>query len=337
MAVTRKGDIVSFANPAGGCFFLDSDNLCRIEKEHGKKLKPGVCVLFPFNVFTRIGNTVVVSPHFMCPLRLQVPARPGEVQGTHSSIKAAIRESELLSNEATLDRTSGVLLPPSLDATSVIKREERFRDTCSRALGLETFRNTLRSQSEEHGTQDDFLPRAAGVMGLDGLSRSSARDYIDDLLLALAPPLRLSLLTLRSEAMLRALALAELILRQTTSLSPAPPTLQGAYQILTAVGGAIRLLARGNEPVERHRLSRLKSPQFGDPELTFAAFGFYRGLESGTGVLGLLERLIPRAMTLTDRSVLLNQLGSQIDGTPTKQRQRRHTASAEDLTTERSG
>src|SRR5262249_22632083 len=127
MAVNRSGDILSFANPAGGCFFLDSDNLCRIEKEHGKNLKPGVCVLFPFNVFTRIGETVAVSPHFMCPLRLQVPARPGEVKGTHASIEPDIRESELLSNESTSDRTSGVLLHPSLDATSVIKREERFR------------------------------------------------------------------------------------------------------------------------------------------------------------------------------------------------------------------
>jgi hypothetical protein len=322
MAVTRSGDILSFANPAGGCFFLDSDNLCRIEKEHGKNLKPGVCVLFPFNVFTRIGETVAVSPHFMCPLRLQVPARPREVKGTHASIEADVRESELLSNESTPDRKSGALLHPSLDAMSVIKREERFRDACSGALGLETFRDTLRSQSEDHNALDDFLPRAAGVMGLDGFSRPSARDSIDDLLLALASPLRLSLLTLSSEAMLRALALAELILRQTTSLSSAAPTLQGAYQTLTAVGGAIRLLARANEPLEGRAVSKLKSPHFGDPELTFTAFSFYRGLESGNAVLGLLERVIPPSLTLTDRSVFLNQLGSQIDGSRPKRRQK---------------
>jgi Fe-S-cluster containining protein len=65
MAVARHGNILSFATPTGRCHFLEPDNLCRIEKEHGKQQKPGVCMLFPFNVFTRIGKTIAISPHFI--------------------------------------------------------------------------------------------------------------------------------------------------------------------------------------------------------------------------------------------------------------------------------
>lgn len=67
--VSRQGSMLAFGTPAGRCFFLDEDNLCRIEKDHGKDLKPGVCSLFPFNAFRRIGKVVAVSPHFMCPIR----------------------------------------------------------------------------------------------------------------------------------------------------------------------------------------------------------------------------------------------------------------------------
>jgi Fe-S-cluster containining protein len=45
----RRADIVSFANVDVGCQLLDGDKLCRIEKEHGYDLKPGVCRTFLFN------------------------------------------------------------------------------------------------------------------------------------------------------------------------------------------------------------------------------------------------------------------------------------------------
>jgi hypothetical protein len=80
--VLRQGSILAFGTPAGRCFFLDEDNLCRVEKEHGKDLKPSACSLFPFNEFNRIGNVIAIRPQFMCPIRLQVPALPGCVEGT---------------------------------------------------------------------------------------------------------------------------------------------------------------------------------------------------------------------------------------------------------------
>ena len=79
MALSRNGDQITFATTAGGCIMLDTDNFCRIEKELGKDKKPNICNLFPFNSFTQVGKTIVVLPHFLCPLRASVagPARTG--------------------------------------------------------------------------------------------------------------------------------------------------------------------------------------------------------------------------------------------------------------------
>src|SRR5436190_18591512 len=95
MVIMRESSVVTCSTPAGRCFFLRNDNLCQIEVENGKKFKPGVCLLFPFNDFYRIGKTVVVAPHFLCPLRLKLPAEPGRVEGTHAKVDAMVRETEL--------------------------------------------------------------------------------------------------------------------------------------------------------------------------------------------------------------------------------------------------
>src|SRR5205814_7409491 len=55
MAYSRNGDQINFATTASGCVMLDTDNLCRIEKELGKSAKPNICNLFPFNLFAKIG------------------------------------------------------------------------------------------------------------------------------------------------------------------------------------------------------------------------------------------------------------------------------------------
>ena len=180
MAVQRRGDILTFATPAGRCHFLDGGNLCRIEKEHGKALKPGVCTLFPFNVFTRIGKAVAVSPHFMCPLRLQVPARPGQVEGTHAVLETAVRESALL-DSAYLDvHTPPVRLHPSENAESVLTRESNFRDLCSVSLGQRSFtefmleyqlakflRLDLRTAPQSSGVANRLTQRRVERAGID--------------------------------------------------------------------------------------------------------------------------------------------------------------------------
>jgi hypothetical protein len=316
--VSRQASMLAFGTPAGRCFFLDEDNFCRIEKDHGKALKPGVCSLFPFNRFTRIGKVIAVSPHFMCPIRLQLPARPGHVEGTHSSVDAAVRESGLLDSEFVDGYMQPVVLHESVDADAVLKREVSFRDTCSRSLGRARFFDVLREESSDPSALDSCTRRAAEVMGLEANHADRGRDNVDTLLLALAPSHRLSLLHMSSESILRALAIGEVVLRQTMSLSSIQVTPQGANSIMTNVGPAVRLLARGDETIELARNTKPKSPQFGDPYMSFAAFTALRQLGAGTGVLAALEKAIKPDMTIPDRSALLVQLGSQLEHTRLK-------------------
>src|SRR5439155_6122765 len=115
------------------------DNLCSIEKENGKNLKPSICTLFPFNRFTRIGRTIAVSPHYLCPLRLEVPAQPGQVEGTHSKLEAALRESALLEPAYIQARVPAIRMRSPGEAEAALAREERFRNVCSSALGVVRF------------------------------------------------------------------------------------------------------------------------------------------------------------------------------------------------------
>jgi len=316
--VSRQASIIKIGTPAGGCFFLDQDNYCRIEKDHGKNLKPGVCSIFPFNLFTRIGDVVAISPHFGCPIRLQVPARPGNVEGTHTAVEAAARASGFLDAEYIHSYMPSVGLHPSLDGVEVVRREVSFRDSCSRSFMQRSFYDTLRDESSDPGELDKSTERAAHVMGLDAGSEFRERDHVDDMLLALAPSHRISLLHMSSEAILRALAISEILLRQMMSLSSIEMTPQGANSILGNVGPAVRLLARGDETIELAGNANPKSPPFGDPSMAFAAFTALRNVGAGTGVLVALEKAIKPHMSIPDRSALLVQLGSQLEHTRLK-------------------
>jgi hypothetical protein len=331
--VSRQASMVTFGTPAGRCFFLDQDNLCRIERDHGKDLKPGVCSLFPFNAFMRIGEVVSIRPHFMCPIRLQVPARPGEVEGTHTAIDAAARASGLLDREYIKSYLPAASLHPALDAVAVVNRETSFRDACARSIGHQSFYATLKEESSDPGALDTITSRAAKVMGLAVDSTSRERDRTDDLLLALAPSHRLSLLHMSSEAILRALAIGEVVLRQIMPLSSIPMSPQGAYSVLNNIAPAVRLLALGDETVELAARASLKSPPFGDPEMAFAAFAVLRKLGATAAVLDSLEKAIKPGMTIPDRSALLVQLGSQIDHSRAKspkKRARKKTLQSDD-------
>lgn len=317
-ALARQGSLIVFGTPAGKCFFLDEDNMCRIEKDHGKSLKPGACSLFPFNKFTRIGRVVAVAPHFLCPIRLLVPARPGQVQGTHAAVDSAVRESALLDSEYIDTYMPAVSLHGSQDGAAVVEREESFRDSCSRSLARRTFYETLAEQSTNPHILESFTGRAAQIMGLEAKSSIQERDCFDDMLLALAPSQRISLLHMESESILRALAIGEIVLRQMTALSPFPITPQGASGMLNSIGPALRLLARGDESIELAGKASLKSPAYGDPDMAFAAFTAIRKISNGTGVLDALENAIKPDMPVSYRSALLVQLGSQIERAPLK-------------------
>lgn len=280
MTVARHGDTVTFANAKGACQFLDADNRCRIEKEHGKSLKPTVCSLFPFNSFGRIGKTLTVSPHFLCPLRLSLPANPGEVEGTHATLEAGLRDTEVLSKEYLSTMVSPLLLHPSTDAATAVDREKKFRDLCALSLGRRSFSDTLRAASDDGAALDEFVARVAQLMKIEGPPGSRPHDELDDLLLAIAPPYRLSMLVLTSEQMLRALAVAELTLRLGCALSTLPLSLQGVMRMASAFAPAQRLLAYGDEPFDFAKPIGKKDLAFGDAQLTFAAYVFQRDRKS---------------------------------------------------------
>lgn len=322
VCTSRVAQEVGFITPTGRCFFLDGDNLCRIEKEHGTAAKPGVCLLFPFNVFTRIGTAVAVSPHFMCPLRLQIPPRSEAVEGRHEDLEIAIRSSRMLNPAYVKAFLTPARLHPDLNPRAVVARESSFRDGCSQALGHTRFGDMLNDASTDREALSSRVERGTRLLGLDPPGLLPARDAMDDLLVALASPLRLGLLSLSSEAILGALALGEIILRHTRALWPGAPSPQGAYQILSELFPLLRLLARGDEPLEISRAANLKAPHFGVPELIFSSHRFWRAFASTPHTLTMLEQSVPSTLSLSDRTVLFSNLGTQMDHVLLKRRRK---------------
>lgn len=312
MAAKRSGDLVFFSTPASGCILLSVDNRCTVEKDLGKEAKPSICRLFPFNSFARLGETVVVSPHFLCPLRVQIPPRCDAVEGMHSRVESAIRASGILDRLYIEENVPRLALHPSNDVTSVIKREMEFRDLCSRSLCHRSFSDTVRSECADSGSLDAFVERAAAVMKMTP-TRSGERDLLDDVLLALSPTFRLELLSLSSDGILRALAIGELIVRRLLANSNRTVSPKGVFSILGNNGPALRLLARDGESITRIKPARLKSPAFGDADLTFTAFATLRELGNTVDSLSALERTLAPSLTASDRVILLTQLGEQVD------------------------
>jgi len=326
MVVSREGDFVTLATTADGCALLDADNRCRIEKEHHKSMKPTVCNTFPFNVFRRIGKTVTVSPHFLCPLRLIVPARPGEVEGTHERLATSYCDGEFLTPEFIKSRAKKIMLNPDLDADRTVAREEAFRDLCANSFGRQSFRATLKAASQDVPELDRFAERAARIMRVDVPPRSKQYDELDDLLLAIAPVHRLSLLVMSGEGILRALLVAELVVRRAWSLATLPLNLQGAMNLAATFLPMERLLGQADEPLQRGIRSSKKDLTFQDPDLTFAAFLALRELSDGKGVMQTLEEVISESMPASDRSALFQKMGTLLDTGPLKKRSDKNKA-----------
>ena len=328
MALSRNGDQITLATTGSGCVMLDNDNFCRIEKELGKDKKPNICNLFPFNLFTRIGKTVAVMPHFLCPLRAVVPARPGEVQGTHALIEAEIRKSRLLDRTYVKTAVQPARLHSSTTEIEVIEREKAFRDLCSQALGMSRFTDTLMSASADPQGLAAFVQRARRILGYESAPRSLERDIFDDLLLACAAPYRIGFLDLAAEEILRVLAIAETIVRRAWFGATQIPTFQGLANTVASFRAVEALLAYGDEDFDFGRLTQ-KTFSFQNAELTFAAFIAARNVAE-KGVLGALEQAIPSGMSVADRSVLLMRLGELMQTTKSK-RTRKHGATVDKI------
>lgn len=300
---TRNGrEGSNFTNPAGGCFFLTSDNLCRVEQEHGREAKPGVCRLFPFNDFSRIGDVVVVRPHFLCPLRLL----PGEGVGRHDELEASLLETGVVSRAL---RQPGPDMPPQ-KALEVVLREEAFRDKCGAAIGMGSYNDLLEAEAQDKA---DFRGWREKALRLWGISAEAApRDYLDDYLLALAAPLRVRIILLSERDKLRILFLAGAYLRKVAKVSSRPLTLQGAHQMIVNVIGVLRLFAYGNASLRLSVPEAAQGLDMQNPLLTVAFFQVLEELQGGRKLFDALEAALPARTSDVDRVIFFHQLARRI-------------------------
>ena len=311
LVTEREGDIVTVATPAGRCFFLRNDNLCQIEMEHGRSRKPGVCLLFPFNDFSRIGNTLVVAPHFMCPLRLNLPAAPGTVEGTHANVAKAIKETAMGEADYVRGFIGTAKLPAGRTPTQILERERTFRDRCSQALGVARFRDVLEQSSEDPSALWAFRKRVARLLSWTLPAQPEQHDALDDILIASSPAYRVEALYHSDEGLLRFLTLAELMVRRIFPMSIAGATPQGVYGVIEDMRPALRLLAWGDEKPPLKKIT-LKSPEFGDTELVGTAQKFLNWMPV-KGVLPALERALQSNFKAADRIVMVRQCADVVD------------------------
>jgi Fe-S-cluster containining protein len=82
---SREHKSLPLLNMAPRCYFQAGDGLCNIQVEHGREHKPIVCRTFPFNVYYRFKDTLIVTFHGLCPLRRWRPGSP-DTQVHHHQI-----------------------------------------------------------------------------------------------------------------------------------------------------------------------------------------------------------------------------------------------------------
>jgi hypothetical protein len=134
---------------------------------------------------------------------------------------------------------------------------------------------------------------------------------MDDILLAIAPALRIEALYLTDEGLLRFLALAETLARRVFVMSQGPATLQGVYGVIEDMRPAIRLLAWADEAPALKKVP-LKSPEFGNPNLVASSQKFLNWIPT-RGVLPALEKAFDPKFSAADRTVLIRQTADIVD------------------------
>ncbi len=311
IALDRERDLVDLSTPTGQCFFLRQDNLCQIEVDHGHSKKPGVCLIFPFNRFWRIGDTVVVTPHILCPLRVQVPARPGEVTGTHSMIEETIRESQFFDAKYVSWYLGQSKLPPKQTPAATLDELKKLRTICEAAIGNGRFIEVLTAHGADSKELSEFVERTAHLMAWPQLPARNKRDTIDDILIALALPLLFDRTIFPKQRAIRKLALIERLVRSLFSMQAAAPKPQAVYGMVDQVAAVLSLLAYGDENVRVP--ANKEKPNFGHPELALATVIAQREVSS-RGVFRALEKAFAHIPAATDRTALTHYLGDAIRG-----------------------
>jgi hypothetical protein len=314
LAMDRAGSWVTLMTLPTGCVLLDTDNFCRIEKEHDKSVKPSLCNVFPFNGFYRFGDAVAVTPHSLCPMRLHVPPRPGEVHGTHADVERSINASVFW--DVWVPGISKIKIHPLRDPEASLREEEAFRDACAAALGKKSFGEVLLEASADPEALRAMRARLVRLIGMGDGEWPSERSTVDDLLLALASSIRLQFMQLEAESILHALLVGEIAVRNAASIVRNPLTVKSVYEILLSYSTPMLLLGHGDNPVDAYlKQGNRKSPKYDDPAMVFAAYIALKELGKGVGVLQALGQAIPDSMSVGDRWAILHGLSARLSDT----------------------
>ncbi len=290
-----------FATPPNGCVFQALDGRCRIEADHDRAAKPGLCRAFPFSRIVRIGDTPVVAPNFLCPLRIVVPSRPGHVAGTHDHLAAELDACGFLSLEHR-----AVRLHASEQPGDALASETTLRDACGAAVGRRRFRETLWALAGASHGIEAFCRRAAALVG--GEPGSGDRpDDVDTMLHAVAATLSLALFPLAFAGRLKALRLVEAMLRPVAALAGRPNDAKSTAALAGTIVSIAGLLAYDAEPCVPlvAMAARSGPPRFDDPTLTAAADAAVRLQQSGVGFLETLESVFTPSVSMLARVRLL--------------------------------
>lgn len=292
---------VYVSNPVGRCFFLREDRACEIHASHGPERKPGVCLAFPFNSFMRLADSIVVTPNFLCPLKVLVPPEPGRAESTHAVLESSLPESGMLG------RCDEPVLWPGEAESAVLETERAFRDLCGARLGAAGFMHTLNESAGAAAPFEGFMAWVAKLMGW--CSAGEVDPQWDGILHTLAPVLRARMLRLPVDARARMLVLTSMLTTAASRLG-ASPSAGGLYSLWQSVRPALYLLALDSHPMGWSSDEKLELPRFGDAESTLASALLRRLSDGKRPAREVLEAAIDKRMPPWKRMALLVQTGS---------------------------
>lgn len=128
----QRGAAWTAANPRGGCWFLDAEGLCRVEREQGRAAKPASCRLFPFNRVFRLGSWAVVDFNsVICPLRAPLPGASEAEVGLSGRVRHAALLAEI--GEVGDPAIVGTALPaqdPEAEGRALVEGERAIAAAC---------------------------------------------------------------------------------------------------------------------------------------------------------------------------------------------------------------
>lgn len=301
----RSGPVVILQLPAGGCVWFTDDGLCSIHRDHGRDLKPFTCRLYPFNRLVRTGSTLIVSPRFGCPLSLDRSC--SAAQSSHQALAGEVQQLGLLGVDVPRDVVAALPSRRGFRVGEFLERERAFTARCSEEIGRGRFIDVLSTFSVDPERLAGRVDQARHVLGLE--PEPSARDTMDDVLMAIAGSLRLDFPYMSGERLLAVLAVGSLLVRAASPGGDFTP--QSAASVFGRAEPVSMLL--GADPPLNLPSSVVRNLPFaGDPRGTVAAFRLLRGLADPQPNARLFVQVLEAYPESVDRIAFMTRISAHI-------------------------